>query len=235
MVEKFDCSSNDECCINEPGNHVQDGSVEGSSSHAGVDSKLEVSSAHIRVEKLATSVKERSSSKKKNSPKDEKSSEIKPEASYRNVSPGNGPVISKEAATRIGRKRKHKVYTLSDEKKCKSDEGKSTKDSSGKAVSKEKVARPGIAKSKGKRKIFCHGDRITPLNQDVVDKQLKNEVDIPAFHIFCSLLVLIQVKILSFLLDLILCLKTITLISYIFNLLYEKKISLLLNLKLPYK
>ncbi|XP_022872457.1 protein CHROMATIN REMODELING 4-like isoform X1 [Olea europaea var. sylvestris] len=176
MVEKFDCSSNDECCINEPGNHVQDGSVEGSSSHAGVDSKLEVSSAHIRVEKLATSVKERSSSKKKNSPKDEKSSEIKPEASYRNVSPGNGPVISKEAATRIGRKRKHKVYTLSDEKKCKSDEGKSTKDSSGKAVSKEKVARPGIAKSKGKRKIFCHGDRITPLNQDVVDKQLKNEM-----------------------------------------------------------
>ncbi|KAL2494135.1 Protein CHROMATIN REMODELING 4 [Forsythia ovata] len=177
MVEKFDYSSNNECCINETGNLVQDGSVDGSSSHAGVDRKLEVSLDHIPVEKLATPVKEilSSSSKKRNSTVDKEASEIKPEASHRNVSPRNGPVISMEAATRIGRKRKHKVCTLSDEKKCKSDKGKSTTGSSRKGVSKEKATRPEISKSKGKRKIVCHGDCVTPLKQDVVDTQRKNE------------------------------------------------------------
>ncbi|CAI9782237.1 unnamed protein product [Fraxinus pennsylvanica] len=160
---------------NESSETNKDGSVEGSSSHAGVDRKLDVSLAHIPVENLATSVKEMSSSKKRNSPMDEKASEKKPEASRRKESPGNGPVIAKETATRIRRKRKHKVYSLSDEKKCKSDKGKSTTDSSGKGVSKAKAACPGISKSKGKRKIFCHGDCATPVKQDVVDNQLKNE------------------------------------------------------------
>ncbi|CAI9783539.1 unnamed protein product [Fraxinus pennsylvanica] len=171
LVEKFDCSSNDECCINETGNLVQDGSVEGSSSHAGVDRKLEVSLAHIPVEKLVTPVKEMSSTKEKKSTMNEEASEIKPEAS-----PGNGSVIAKEAPTRIARKRKRKVYALGDQKKCKSDEGKSTTYSSGKGVSKAKAARPGISKSKGKRKIVCHGDCVTPLKQDVIDTQLKNEI-----------------------------------------------------------
>ncbi|CAA2998636.1 CHROMATIN REMODELING 4 [Olea europaea subsp. europaea] len=179
LVEKFDYSSNDECCINETGNLVQGGSLEGSSSHAGVDRKLEVSLAHTLVEKLVTPVtpvKEMSLSKKRNSIVDEEASEIKPEASPGNVSPGNGSVIAKEAPTRIARKRKHKVYAFSDQKKCKSDKEKSTAYSSGKGVSKSKAARPGISKSKGKRKIVCHGDCVTPLKQDVVDTQLKNEM-----------------------------------------------------------
>lgn len=206
-VEKLDSSSND-LCGTDQSNPVQDGSANASSSYVGVNGKQEVSRLHIQAENTTTPVKGfLSLPKKKKSNMNHESAEINPEASPEKFSPGREPVLALEAATPAARKRKHKAHSHNNEKKCKTNNGKSGSEHSKKGLLRVSVGRSGASKSQGKYKIAGHDacSAKQDVGADMVDVLLKDEVCF--FLLLCFLFVLIQsLDISSLLLDLILCL-----------------------------
>ncbi|KAG8365705.1 hypothetical protein BUALT_Bualt18G0134400 [Buddleja alternifolia] len=177
-IEKLDGSSND-ACSNEQYYPIQDGSIDDSSSHVGVNRKLNVSHSHIRAENSTTPVKEiLSSSKKKKLNINGKSSTINREASPEKTSAVEETVLALEAATRAARKRKHKTYSQDNEKNCKTDKGKSGSGTSRKGMRGANAARSGASKSQRKSKIIGHHACSTEhnLEADMVDMLLKHEI-----------------------------------------------------------
>lgn len=149
-IEKLGLSSND-LCHNDQSNPAQDGSVDASSSHD-VNEKEQVSHALVQVQNMKTPVKGLLSKKKK-SKMNVESTDINPEASPEKLSPRREPVLALEAATPATRKRKQKTYSYNNEKRHKTNKGKSGSEPSKKGLLKVAVRRSGTSKSKGKFKI----------------------------------------------------------------------------------
>lgn len=174
-VEKLESSSND-ISHNDQLNSVQDGSVDTSLSHD-VKEKEQVSHSHVQTQNTKAPVKG-SSSKKKKSKMNVESSDINPEASPEKVSPGKEPVLALEAATPVTRKRKQKALSNNNEKRIKTNKGKSGSEPSKKGLLKVSVRRSGTSKSKGKIKIAAKDASSTKQNTgaDMADVLPKDEV-----------------------------------------------------------
>lgn len=185
IVEKVNSSSND-ICGNDQCNPLQDAG----SSYAGVNRKKKVSQLQIQAEKSTTHVKELLSlTKKKKLNMNGESSEMNLEASLEKFSPGKEPVLALEAATPAARKRKPKAYSHDNEKKSKTNKGKSRS-----GLLRLGVGHLGASKSQAKYKTAGH--EACPTKQDVgadmVDILLKDEV-----HFFHLLLFLWSTSILG--------------------------------------
>ncbi|XP_042042461.1 protein CHROMATIN REMODELING 4-like [Salvia splendens] len=161
-TEKLDSPSND-LSHNEQLNPAQDGYVDASSSHD-LDEKEQVSHALVQAVNTKASVKG-SLSKKKKSKMNVESTDLNPEASPENSSPGRKPVLALEAASPATRKRKRKSYSYNTEKRPKMIKGKSGSKPSEKGLLKVGVQRSGTSKSKGKFKIA--GEDTSSTNQDI--------------------------------------------------------------------
>ncbi|XP_047967871.1 protein CHROMATIN REMODELING 4 isoform X2 [Salvia hispanica] len=161
-TEKLDSPSND-LCHNEQLNPAQDGFVDASSSHD-VNEKEQVSHALVQAVNMKASVKG-SSSKKKKSKMNVESTDLNPEASPENISPGRKPVLALEAASPATRKRKRKSYSYNTEKSLKMIKEKSGSKPSKKGLVKVGVQRSGTSKSKGKFKIA--GEDTSSTNHDI--------------------------------------------------------------------
>ncbi|XP_057797026.1 LOW QUALITY PROTEIN: protein CHROMATIN REMODELING 4-like [Salvia miltiorrhiza] len=161
-IEKLDSSSND-FCHNDQLNPVQDGSVDASSSHD-VNEKEQVSHALVQAQNMKAPVKG-SLSKKKKSKMNVGSTDLNPEASPEKFSPVREPVLALEAASPATRKRKQKSYSYNNEKRLKTNKGKSGSEPSKKGLLKAGVRRSGTSKSKGKFKIA--GEDASSTKQDI--------------------------------------------------------------------
>ncbi|KAL1567540.1 DNA helicase [Salvia divinorum] len=161
-TEKLDSPSND-LCHNVQLNPAQDGFVDASSSHD-VNEKEQVSHALVQAVNTKASVKG-SLSKKKKSKMNVESTDINPEASPENISPGREPVLALEAASPATRKRKRKSYSYNTEKRLKMIKGKCGSEPSKKGLLKVDVQRSGTSKSKGKFKIA--GEDTSSTKQDI--------------------------------------------------------------------
>lgn len=189
-VEKLDSSSND-LCHNDQFNTVQDGSVDASSSYD-VNGKEQVSHLHVHAENTKTPGKGLLSKKKKLKLNVE-STDVNPEASPEKLSPEREPVLALEAATPdatpVTRKRKQKVSPPINEKKHKTNKGKSGSEPSRKGLLKVSAQRSGASKSKGKSKIAGNNASSTKqtVGTEMTDFHLKDEVCFFLYHDLLSL------------------------------------------------
>lgn len=185
-VEKLESSSND-ISHNDQLNSVQDGSVDAGLSHD-VNEEEKVSPSHGQTQNTKVPVKGLSSKKKKTKVKVE-SSDINPEASPEKISPGKEPVLALEAAAPATRKRKKKALSNDNEKKLKTNKGKSGSEPSKKGLLKVSVKRSGTSKSKGKFKIAGKDASSTKQNigADMADVLPKDEVYFFFYHDWISL------------------------------------------------
>lgn len=181
IIEKLHSSSND-LFHNDKLNPVQDGSVDANSSHD-VNEKEQVSHLHVQTQNKKAPLKGLLSKKKK-SKLNVKSSDVNPEASPEKISPESEPVLALEAATPATRKRKQKALSNNNEKRLKTNKGKSGSGPSKKGLLKVSVRRSGTSKSKGKLKIAGEDTFSTKHNigADMAVVHPKNEVCFFFYH-----------------------------------------------------